>query len=96
MTGVLHTAKINTAEFIMSSHSDFSLSHARVMLNISFFINSFLLLLLLLSLLFQCIDLLLHKTGKNILLCPQDGFYDAVSAISRPQRTKNLANIQPS
>ena len=41
MTGVLHTAKISTAEFIMSSHSDFSLSHARVMLNISFFINSF-------------------------------------------------------
>ena len=90
MTGVLHTAKISTAEFIMSSDSDFSLSHARVMLNISFFINSLLLLL------FQCFDLLLHKTGKNILLCPQDVFYDVVSAISRPQRTKNLANIQPS
>ena len=53
MTGVLHTARISTAEFIMSSDkpagvrefmgsipvrdSDFSLFHARVMLNISSF-----------------------------------------------------------
>ena len=53
MTGVLHTARISTAGFITSSdkppdvrevmgsipvgNSDFSLSHARVMLNISSF-----------------------------------------------------------